>query len=139
MKGRDLIWDVFFFFFFSGFPSWLLNCCNLKHVLAKCTYFTRPSTSSASFSTSPACPAKIHHQQIGFPHLMVKVRMRAGLGGLGGGGTPPPHDDRKSDDSIRGKKSGGMMIEKSDDSMGKKYLKKKQLGGHQCLCAKASW
>ena len=48
---------VFYFGTFFSFPDWPANTTFFKafsHV-----FYTSPSTSSASFSTSPACPANI--------------------------------------------------------------------------------
>ena len=55
-KGRDLIFVLLLHFF--CFPSWLLKCCNLQN-REKYVFCASPSTSAASFSTSPACPANI--------------------------------------------------------------------------------
>ena len=89
-KGRDLILVFLLFYFgcFFCFPSWLLKCCNLQHFLAKCTYFTRPSRSSASFSTSPACPANIASITSKFASHGKSEDSIKGAGGLGGAAAP---------------------------------------------------
>ena len=124
--GRLGFCFVLFLVFFC-FPSWLLKCCNLQHFLAKCTYFTRPSTSSASFSTSPACPANIASITSKLASRMrIQSKAQRGLGGGGspplkGGGSPPMMIEKLGAKNLRS--NGRMMIEKVMIQLGAKSPK----------------
>ena len=54
-------------------------------------FYASPSTSPASFSTSPACPTNI-----------PSITNKSCVSKVAGGGSAPSHDVRGSDDSTRG-------------------------------------